>query len=84
MNAMIMRRFSKPGDVERARKYVLQVRLIPNISALPAVQSEIHCLSSKIARLHCRIPAEQHAMYNAKSELLSSLLAQCFSRNARY
>ncbi|NXD12769.1 DPS1 synthase, partial [Nothocercus nigrocapillus] len=24
MNAMIMRRFSKPGDVERARKYVLQ------------------------------------------------------------
>ncbi|PKU30093.1 decaprenyl-diphosphate synthase subunit 1 [Limosa lapponica baueri] len=25
MNAMIMRRFSKPGDVERARKYVLQI-----------------------------------------------------------
>lgn len=58
MNAMIMRRFSKPGDVERARKYVLQVRLIANISALPIAQSEIHCLSSKIARLHCQIPAE--------------------------
>ncbi|EPY75545.1 hypothetical protein CB1_001629007 [Camelus ferus] len=27
MNAMIMRRFSLPGDVDRARQYVLQVRL---------------------------------------------------------
>ncbi|MBW01533.1 Decaprenyl-diphosphate synthase subunit 1, partial [Eschrichtius robustus] len=26
MNAMIMRRFSSPGDVDRARQYVLQVR----------------------------------------------------------
>lgn len=27
MNAMIMRRFSLPGDVDRARQYVLQVRV---------------------------------------------------------
>lgn len=58
MNAMIMRRFSKPGDVERAWKYVLQVRLIPNISAVPAAQSKIPHLSSEIARLHCQIPVE--------------------------
>ena len=29
LNAMIMRRFCEKGDVEKAREYVAQVRVIP-------------------------------------------------------
>lgn len=59
---MIMRRFSKPGDVERARKYVLQVRLIPNIAAvlllsLKFIVLEVECVKYLLSSMQCTMPS---------------------------
>ncbi|NXD36063.1 DPS1 synthase, partial [Copsychus sechellarum] len=49
MNAMIMRRFSKPGDVERARKYVLQSDGVQQTTYL--AQRYCHAATREIRKL---------------------------------
>ncbi|NXV75863.1 DPS1 synthase, partial [Atlantisia rogersi] len=49
MNAMIMRRFSKPGDVERARKYVLQSDGVQQTTYL--AQRYCHAATREISKL---------------------------------
>ncbi|XP_068002192.1 all trans-polyprenyl-diphosphate synthase PDSS1 isoform X3 [Melanerpes formicivorus] len=49
MNALIMRRFSKPGDVERARKYVLQSDGVQQTTYL--AQRYCHAATREISKL---------------------------------
>ncbi|NXR05665.1 DPS1 synthase, partial [Semnornis frantzii] len=49
MNALIMRRFSKPGDVERARRYVLQSDGVQQTTYL--AQRYCHAATREISKL---------------------------------
>lgn len=67
MNAMIMRRFSKPGDVERARKYVLQSDGVQQTTYL--AQRYCHAATREIRKL--RPSPEREALVHLTEMVLT-------------
>uniref|UniRef100_U3IVW4 All trans-polyprenyl-diphosphate synthase PDSS1 n=1 Tax=Anas platyrhynchos platyrhynchos TaxID=8840 RepID=U3IVW4_ANAPP len=68
MNAMIMRRFSKPGDVERARKYVLQSDGVQQTTYL--AQRYCHEATREISKL--RPSPEREALIQLTEMVISA------------